>query len=132
LSHPSHTIENSNKIASKIVVKIVVKNIDIKPTKPRPKPRALAFPKPRPGQKPTQAKVLARPGPAFFGPAWPGFWLQAGAGQSLMAIQASCKKTDSDRPNATIMAASNGTEHLPPGDVRLLTIEGLGIFQRVM
>jgi hypothetical protein len=52
-------------------------------TKPRPRPRALAFPKPRPGQKPTQAKFLAWLGPAFFGLAWPGFWLQAGAGTSL-------------------------------------------------
>jgi hypothetical protein len=41
------------------------KNNNIMPTKPRLKPRALAFPKPRPGQKPTQAKVLARPGLAF-------------------------------------------------------------------
>ena len=58
----------------------------MKPTKPQPKPRALAFPNPRPGQKPTQAKVLARPGPAYFGLAWPGFWLQAGAGKSLFMV----------------------------------------------
>ena len=61
----------------------VVKINNIIPTKPRPKPRALAFPKLRPGQRPTQAKVLAWPGPAYFGSAWPGFWLQAGAGRSL-------------------------------------------------
>jgi hypothetical protein len=60
-------------------------NINIS-TKPRLRPRALAFPNPRPGQKPTEAKVLAWPGPAFFGPAWPGFWLQAGAGKSLFVI----------------------------------------------
>ena len=48
-----------------------------------PRPTALAFPKRRPGQKPSQAKVLARLGPAFFGPAWLGFWPQAGAGTSL-------------------------------------------------
>jgi hypothetical protein len=61
LSHHRKSIENSLK-TNKIVVKVVVKNINIKPTKPWPKPRALAFPKPRPGQKPTQAKVLAWPG----------------------------------------------------------------------
>jgi hypothetical protein len=60
-------------------------NINIS-TKPRLRPRALAFPNPRPGQKPTQAKVLAWPGLAFFGLAWPGFWLQAGAGKSLFVI----------------------------------------------
>lgn len=52
--------------------------------KPQPRPRALAFLKPRPGQKPTQAKNLAGPGLAFFGLAWPGFWPQAGAGKSLL------------------------------------------------
>jgi len=51
--------------------------------KPGPRPTALAFPKPRPGQKPSQAKSKARLGPAFFGLAWPGFRLQAGAGTSL-------------------------------------------------
>jgi hypothetical protein len=43
----------------------------------------LAFPKSRPGQKPSQAKGQAWLGPAFFGSAWLGFWLQAGAGTSL-------------------------------------------------
>ena len=51
--------------------------------KPWPRPTALAFTKPRLGQKPSQAKVLARLGPAFFGSAWPGLWPQAGAGTSL-------------------------------------------------
>jgi hypothetical protein len=44
---------------------------------------ALAFQKYRLGQKPSQAKGQARLGPALFGLAWPGFWLQAGAGTSL-------------------------------------------------
>jgi hypothetical protein len=52
--------------------------------KPGPRPTALAFPNPRPGQKPSQAKSWARLGPAFFGLAWPGFWPQAGAGTSLL------------------------------------------------
>jgi len=30
---------------------------------------------------------MAWPGPAFFGLAWPGFWLQAGAGKSLIEIK---------------------------------------------
>ena len=51
--------------------------------KPGLRPTALAFPYPRPGQKPAQAKGRARLGPAFFGLAWPGFWPQAGAGTSL-------------------------------------------------
>ena len=51
--------------------------------KPGPRPTALAWlwlsktqarPKPIPGQ---------RSGPAWLGPAWPGFWPQAGAGTSL-------------------------------------------------
>ena len=52
--------------------------------KPGPRPTALAFPYPRPGQKPAQAKGQARLGPAFFGLAWPGFWPQAKAGTSLI------------------------------------------------
>ena len=57
--------------------------------KPWLRPTALAFPKPRPGQKPSQAKVLAWLGPAFFGSAWPGLWPQAGAGTSLATSQIS-------------------------------------------
>jgi hypothetical protein len=55
--------------------------------KPGPRPTALAFSKSRPGQKPSQAKDQARLGPAFIGSAWPGFWLQAGAGTSLVIIE---------------------------------------------
>ena len=51
--------------------------------KPGLRPMALAFPNPRPGQKPAQAKGWAQLGPAFFGLAWPGFWPQAKAGTSL-------------------------------------------------
>ena len=50
------------------------------------RPMALAFLYPRPGQKPAQAKSQAWLGPAFFGLAWPGFWLQAGASTSLHFI----------------------------------------------
>ena len=32
--------------------------------------------------------ALARLGLAFFGPAWPGFWLWAGAGTSLRGVPA--------------------------------------------
>jgi hypothetical protein len=50
-----------------------------------PRPTALALPKPKPaGQKPSQAKKKAQLGLAFFGLAWPGFRLQAGAGTSLL------------------------------------------------
>ena len=52
--------------------------------KPGPRPMALAFLYPRPGQKPAQAKGQARLGPAFFGLAWPGFWPQAKASTSLV------------------------------------------------
>jgi hypothetical protein len=51
--------------------------------KPGLRPMALAFPYPRPGQKPAQAKGWARLGLAFFGLAWPGFWPQARASTSL-------------------------------------------------
>ena len=51
--------------------------------KPGLRPTALAFLYPRPGQKPAQAKSQAWLGLAFFGLAWPGFWLLAGAGTSL-------------------------------------------------
>ena len=34
----------------------------------------LAFKIYKPGQKPPQAKLRARLGPAFFGLAWLGFW----------------------------------------------------------
>ena len=44
--------------------------------KPGLRPMALAFPYPRPGQKPAQAKGQ--------GPAWPSFWPQAKAGTSLL------------------------------------------------
>ena len=56
--------------------------------KPGLRSTALAFLYPRPGQKPAQAKSQARLGPAFFGLAWPGFWLQARAGTSLHKIKA--------------------------------------------
>jgi hypothetical protein len=49
--------------------------------KPGLRPTALAFPYPRPGQKPAQAKGQ---GPAWLGLAWPGFWPQAKAGTSLL------------------------------------------------
>ena len=39
------------------------------------RPTALAFLYPRPGQKLAQAKSQAQLGLAFFGLAWPGFWL---------------------------------------------------------
>ena len=50
--------------------------------KPGLRPTALAFLYPRLGQKPAQAKSQAW---LFFGLAWPGFWLQAGASTSLKA-----------------------------------------------
>ena len=52
--------------------------------KPGPRPRARAFRNHEPGQKPLRPTLWARLGPAFFGLAWPGFWLQAGAGTSLV------------------------------------------------
>ena len=51
------------------------------PGKPQGSPRQSLS---RPGQKPSQAKVLAWLGPAFFGLAWPGLWPQAGASTSLI------------------------------------------------
>ena len=63
--------------------------------KPGPKPAALAFKNHRPGQKPPQAKHRARLGPAFFGPAWPGFWPQAGANitsTSTVVLNYSCHR----------------------------------------
>ena len=71
-----------------IKIKIKIKSIYLQ--KPGPKPVALAFKNRRPGQKPTQAKYK---GLAFFGPAWPGFWPQAGAGTSLDADYGGCKDT---------------------------------------
>ena len=50
------------------------------------RPMALAFLYPRPCQKLAQAKSQAWLGPAFFGLAWPSFWLQAGASTSLVHI----------------------------------------------
>ena len=57
--------------------------------KPGLRPTALAFLYPRLGQKLAQAKSQARLGLAFFGLAWPGFWLQAGASTSLLAAKLS-------------------------------------------
>ena len=53
--------------------------------KPGLRPMALAFLYPRPGQKLAQAKSQAQLGLAFFGLAWPGFWLLAGASTSLVS-----------------------------------------------
>jgi hypothetical protein len=78
-------VQRSNVlIHGKFRCRVPGSDVDMIASKPWLRPRALAFPKPKPGQKPTQAKVMARPGPAFFGLAWPGFWLQAGAGTSLI------------------------------------------------
>ena len=51
--------------------------------KPWPKPSALAFRNPRPGQKPSQAMTLAQLGQAYLGLAWPGCQPQAGPGTAL-------------------------------------------------
>jgi len=72
---------------------------------------ALAFPKFRPGQKPSQAKGQARLGPAFFGLAWPGFWLQAGAGTSLFV--------------AYWRSGQRQRRHFPPGPKKLPFIGNL-------
>ena len=60
---------------------------------------ALTFQDHRPGQKPSQAKVLAQLGPASFGSAWPGLWPQARAGTSLCGgrIPAICHNLDTQR-----------------------------------
>jgi len=61
-------------------------NLRFNSQKPWLRPLALAFEKPRPGHRPSEAILMAWLGLAFFGPAWPGFWLQARAGTSLLQV----------------------------------------------
>ena len=84
----------SLNVFQKIFVKILalIANLSHIPRVQKPGLRpttALAFLYPKPGQKPAQAKSQAQLGLVFFGLAWPGFWLLAGAGTSLAVIEAS-------------------------------------------
>ncbi|KAF8871194.1 hypothetical protein CPB84DRAFT_1754123 [Gymnopilus junonius] len=73
----------SRRTVTKVLIKIETQP-DIPEVHKRIRPLALAFRNAGPGQKPSQAKpqVLAWPGLFWLGLA--GFWLQAGAGTSLL------------------------------------------------